>query len=95
MKTFSITYKEIIDYENLCGANIDAKECKTERNEVMRFNMELDENLIDLYEDLQAKRYKQRGYRLIYITAPKKRVGFIEDHNQMRNRLQRVSSSLC
>lgn len=44
--------------------------CKTERNELMRFNMELDENLIDLYEDLQAKRYKQRGYRLIYITVP-------------------------
>ena len=74
MKTFNITYDDIIDYENLYGANIDAKKCKTERNEVMRFNMDLDENLIDLYNDLKKKRYKQRGYRLIYITVPKKRL---------------------
>lgn len=74
MRTFNITYDDIIDYENLYGANIDAKKCKTERNEVMRFNMDLDENLIDLYNDLKEKKYKQRGYRLIYITVPKKRL---------------------
>ena len=74
MRTFNITYEDIIDYDNLCGANIDAKKCKTERNEVMRFNMELDENLLDLHDDLVKRRYKQRGYRLIYITVPKKRL---------------------
>lgn len=74
MQTFNITYNDIIDYDNLCGANIDAMSGKTERNEVMRFNMDLDQNLYDLYEDLVNRQYKPQGYRLIRITVPKKRL---------------------
>lgn len=74
MKTFNITYNDIVDYDNLRGANIDAMKSKTERNEVMRFNMDLDENMISLYQDLRQRNYKPQGYRLIYITVPKKRL---------------------
>lgn len=74
MQTFNITYNDIIDYDNLCGANIDAMSGKTERNEVMRFNMDLDQNLYDLYKDLVNRQYKPQGYRLIRITVPKKRL---------------------
>lgn len=74
MKTFNITYNDVINYDNLQGANIDAMKSKTERNEVIRFNMDLDENMISLYRDLRDRNYRPQGYRLIYITVPKKRL---------------------
>lgn len=40
----------------------------------MRFSLELDAHLNDLYNDLQEERYKVSGYRIIYIYVPKKRL---------------------
>ncbi len=74
MKKFKLTYEEITNYNNIYAAYLDARRCKSERNEIMRFSLELDSNLNRLYKDLQEGRYKVSGYRIIYIYVPKKRL---------------------
>ena len=74
MKKFKVTYGEITSYQNIYAAYLDARKGKSERNEIMRYSLELDRNLNSLYTDLQEGRYKAGGYRLIYIHIPKKRL---------------------
>lgn len=74
MKTFKVNYEEITDYKNIYAAHLDAMKGKSERNEIMRFCLKLDENLNKLYTDLQEGKYKVSGYRIIYIHVPKKRL---------------------
>lgn len=74
MKKFNITYEQIADYKNIYAAYLDARKGKSERNEIMRFSLELDGNLNSLYKDLEKKKYKVSGYRIIYIHVPKKRL---------------------
>lgn len=74
MKKFNITYEQITSYNNIYAAYLDARKSKSERNEIMRFSLELDSNLNRLYEDLREKRYKVGGYRVLYIYVPKKRL---------------------
>lgn len=63
-----------INEANIYAAYLDARKGKSERNEIMRFSLELDAHLNDLYNDLQEERYKVSGYRIIYIYVPKKRL---------------------
>jgi retron-type reverse transcriptase len=74
MKKFNITYEEIASYNNIYAAYLDARNKKSERNEIMRFSLELDSNLNNLYKELQEGRYKPGGYRILYIYVPKKRL---------------------
>lgn len=74
MKKFNVTYEQITSYTNIYAAYLDARKGKSERNEIMRFSVELDSNLNSLYKELEERRYKVSGYRLIYIYVPKKRL---------------------
>lgn len=74
MKKFNVTYEQVASYSNIYAAYLDARKGKSERNEIMRFSLELDAHLNDLYNDLQEERYKVSGYRIIYIHVPKKRL---------------------
>ena len=74
MKTFKVKYEDITNYNNIYAAHIDAMKGKSERNEIMRFTLDLDRNLNALYKDLKEGKYKTSGYRLIYIHVPKKRL---------------------
>ena len=74
MKKFNVTYEQVASYSNIYAAYLDARKGKSERNEIMRFSLELDTHLNDLYNDLQEERYKVSGYRIIYIHVPKKRL---------------------
>lgn len=74
MKKFNVTYEQIASYSNIYATYLDARKGKSERNEIMRFSLELDAHLNDLYNDLQEERYKVSGYRIIYIYVPKKRL---------------------
>lgn len=74
MKKFNITYEQITSYNNIYAAYLDARKGKSERNEIMRFSLELDSNLNGLYKELQEGRYKVSGYRILYIHIPKKRL---------------------
>ena len=73
-KKFNITYEQITEYKNIYAAYLDARRCKSERNEIMRFSLELDTNLNSLYRELKEGKYKVSGYRIIYIYVPKKRL---------------------
>ena len=53
MKKFNVTYEQIASYSNIYAAYLDARKGKSERNEIMRFSLELDAHLNDLYNDLQ------------------------------------------
>lgn len=74
MKKFNVTYEQITSYTNIYAAYLDARKGKSERNEIMRFSVELDSNLNSLYKELEEGRYKVGGYRIIYIHVPKKRL---------------------
>lgn len=74
MKKFNVTYEQITSYTNIYAAYLDARKGKSERNEIMRFSVELDSHLNSLYKELEERRYKVSGYRLIYIYVPKKRL---------------------
>lgn len=74
MKKFNVTYEQIASYTNIYAAYQDARNGKSERNEIMRFSLELDSNLNRLYKELKEGRYKVGGYRIIYIYVPKKRL---------------------
>lgn len=74
MKKFKVTYDDVISYNNIYAAHVDAMRCKSERNEIMRFSLELDSNLNKLYKELKEGRYKVSGYRVMYINVPKKRL---------------------
>ena len=45
MKKFNVTYEQITSYTNIYAAYLDARKGKSERNEIMRFSVELDSNL--------------------------------------------------
>ena len=49
MKKFNVTYEQIASYSNIYAAYLDARKGKSERNEIMRFSLELDAHLNDLY----------------------------------------------
>ena len=53
MKKFNITYEQIADYNNIYTTYLDARKNKSERNEIMRFSLDLDANLNSLYKELQ------------------------------------------
>lgn len=48
MKKFNVTYEQITSYTNIYAAYLDARKGKSERNEIMRFSVELDSNLNSL-----------------------------------------------
>lgn len=60
MKKFNVTYEQVASYSNIYAAYLDARKGKSERNEIMRFSLELDAHLNDLYNDLQEERYKSK-----------------------------------
>lgn len=74
MKKFNVTYEQIASYSNIYAAYLDARKGKSERNEIMRFSLELDAHLNDLYNDpaggaLQSKRVQNYLYLCTKETA--------------------------
>lgn len=67
MKKFNVTYEQIASYSNIYAAYLDARKGKSERNEIMRFSLELDAHLNDLYNDLQEREAEKKqppGYNI-------------------------------
>jgi RNA-directed DNA polymerase len=67
-------YPKIIDFENLYISALEAKKEKRFREEVLRFNSNLEENLIIIQNELIYKTYKVGKYRQFYIYEPKQRL---------------------
>ncbi len=67
-------FPKIYDFENLYIAALEAKKSKRFKDEVLKFNSNLEENLIIIQNELIHKTYKVGKYRQFYINEPKKRL---------------------
>lgn len=73
-QTIEDIYPKIYDFENLYISALEAKKEKRFREEVLRFNSNLEENLIIIQNELIYKTYKVGNYRQFYIYEPKQRL---------------------
>ena len=64
----------ICSFENLIGAYRDAAKGKRDRDEVIKYQLDLAENLLELREDLLNMTYKVGPYREFYVRYPKPRL---------------------
>ncbi len=73
-QTIKGMYPTIYDFENLYLSALEARKEKRFREEVLRFNSNLEENLIIIQNELIYKTYKVGKYRQFYIYEPKQRL---------------------
>lgn len=74
MKRLGNLYEQIIDYENLWKAYLNARKNKRFRGDVLEFTHNVEENLIQIQNELIHKTYKVGRYREFYVYEPKKRL---------------------
>lgn len=74
MKTYRHLYPEITSFTNLYAAFRKARRGKRDRPEVAAFEFELEDNLFQLQEELQAQRYCPGEYRNFYVQERKRRL---------------------
>ncbi|WP_238473007.1 hypothetical protein [Desulforamulus profundi] len=67
-------FPKIIDFENLYIAALEARKGKRFRDEILKFNSQLEENLIIIQNELLYKTYEVGKYRQFFIHDPKKRL---------------------
>jgi RNA-directed DNA polymerase len=66
-------FDKIHDFESLYQAHLRARKGKRERKELLIFEQNLEENLIQLQKELKSGQYQTGKYRTFYISEPKKR----------------------
>ncbi len=74
MKRHGNLWPQIIDFGNLLLAAQKAQRGKRYRQNVLYFNSRLDEELLRLQEELEAKTYRPGEYKTFQIVEPKKRM---------------------
>ncbi|MFA6897717.1 MAG: reverse transcriptase/maturase family protein [Patescibacteria group bacterium] len=74
MKTYKNLYGEICSFENLYSAYLKARKGKRYRNEILEFNYNLEENLLQLRTELINQTYRHGGYREFTVCDSKKRL---------------------
>jgi RNA-directed DNA polymerase len=67
-------YAQICSWDNLLLAHRKASKGKRGKGPAARFEHRLEDNLITLQEELQAKTYRPGGYDSFYIHEPKRRL---------------------
>lgn len=73
MKYYTTSYKDIISLENLLLAYKEFKVGKRKKKDVIKFEFNLMQNLIDLHNDLKNKTYFHSTYIHFKINDPKPR----------------------
>ena len=74
MKRFGNLWPHIIDFDNLFQAACQAQRGKRFRPNVLAFNYNLDQELLQLQTELTEKSYQPGGYRTFKIEDPKPRL---------------------
>ncbi len=69
-------YEKICSFQNLYKAHIKCRRNKRHKPEVIRFEMNLAENLTSMSEALKSRTYRMQGYYHFTIYEPKKREVF-------------------
>jgi len=73
MKTHKNLFQEICKYENLYDAYLKARRGKNDVAEVLKFNYNLEDELLKLQHELKNQTYKTGEYRHFIIFEPKER----------------------
>lgn len=74
MKRYGNLWPQITDFENLWQAARQAQQGKHFRENVLTFNHELEQNLLQLQSELQTKTYQPGDYHTFEISDPKPRL---------------------
>lgn len=72
-KTIRNEFDKYLTYEKLEEAHKLSQRGKTTKKEVILFNLKREEYLNWLYDQLKTGEYKHGGYRIFYVTVPKRR----------------------
>lgn len=72
-KRINNIYDEKLTYENLMKAHLESRKGKSYRNNIIKFNQKQEEYIYWIYEQLKNQTYKHGGYKVFYVTEPKKR----------------------
>ena len=73
-KTLRNVYFKKLTFENLINAHYRAILGKRDRKETLLFEMDLETNIANLYDDLLTNNYKLGKYRTFTIYEPKERI---------------------
>lgn len=73
-KTIKKIYNEKITMEKLLEAHIRAKIGKGLKLEILKFEMDLESNIINIYNELKRENYTSGKYRIFKVYEPKERV---------------------
>lgn len=73
-KTIKNTFDNKLSFQNLLKAHERARKGKVYKASVIRFEMDLENNLINLYDELKKESYQLGKYREFMIKEPKERV---------------------
>jgi retron-type reverse transcriptase len=74
MKRHDHLYPQITTFQNLLAAAKQAQRQKRYRDPVLIFNHQLEHELLQLQQELQAKIYQPGGYKTFEIYEPKRRI---------------------
>lgn len=66
-------YDKMLTYEKLFEAHKLSQKGKTNKNEVILFNLKQEEYIKWLYNELKNETYQHGGYRIFYVKVPKRR----------------------
>ena len=72
-KTLRNQFEKALTYDNLMKAHKKCQSCKTNRANVIKFNLKKEEYIAWLYEQIKTKKYKHGAYSEFYVTEPKLR----------------------
>jgi hypothetical protein len=74
IKTIRSKFNEKLNFKNFILAHKRARKNKTYRNEVIEFEKNLENNLINIINSIKMNRFKTGKYRIFQIFEPKERI---------------------
>lgn len=74
MKSIKHVFEQVVEYDNLYRAYLNARLCKRYRREVLKFTAHLEDYLTLLQSKLKDGTYRLGRYREFYIYEPKQRL---------------------
>jgi retron-type reverse transcriptase len=73
MKTYNNLFNDLISLDNLFFSWKEFKKGKSNKLDVLEFELNLEQNIFQLHKDLQNHAYKHGGYKTFRVSDPKPR----------------------
>ncbi|TVP65951.1 MAG: RNA-directed DNA polymerase [Leptolyngbya sp. LCM1.Bin17] len=74
MKRYGYLWQEVVDFSNLLAASRQAQKGKRFRDNILRFNYDLENQLIKLQQELLTQTYRPGDYTTFHVKEPKPRL---------------------